>query len=124
MCIRDRFVERSHETRRLGSAIVRKESGGQINVDHLAEGVYAGVGSSRTDEVGWVGQSKRPRQRLAQEADDRDELGLKGETAETAAVVGEVEPPTKRGDEVAHHRLLVRAVATESLALGGSTEHA
>ena len=62
-------------------------------MDHLAEGVHASVGTSGTDEVGWVDQSQCPRQRLAQEADDRDELGLKGETAETAAVVGEVESP-------------------------------
>ena len=62
-------------------------------MDHLAEGVHASVGTSGTDEVGWVDQSQRPRQRLAQETDDRDELWLKGEAAESTAVIGEVESP-------------------------------
>ena len=85
------FSERVRSIR-VGTALGREERHRQIDVDHLGEGVYPGVGASGANDQ-WLINLERAGQRFAQHADDGGELGLVGESGERASVVGDIQTP-------------------------------
>ena len=62
-------------------------------MDHLGECVHASIGATGSDDDR-LSDLQGLGERLAQDADDRRELGLIGETGERVAVVGDVQTPT------------------------------
>jgi len=77
------LVERERET--LGSGPGASEQRDrQVDVDHLAKGVHAGVGATRADDHWLLGEMQRAREGLTQDAHDRGGLWLVREAREGA----------------------------------------
>jgi len=87
------LVQRTHESLGIGIAFLGEQREGQIDVDHLAKGVHAGVGATGADDHRLI-YLQGAGQRFAKNTHHRRELGLVGETGKRVAVVGDVQTPT------------------------------
>ena len=74
-------------------AVLREQRQGQIDVDHLGEGVHTTVGATGADDL-WLVDLQSGGEGFAKDANDRGELRLIGETGKRVAVVGDVQTPT------------------------------
>jgi len=90
-------IETANQPLRRLSAVVGKEPRGQIDVNHLGEGVDPGIGPAGPNDLRWGEQPKGASERFTKQPDHRLVTGLFSKSMETSAVIGEVDTPPLGG---------------------------